>query len=364
MEKLKCFNFSPSVFHRHLMDETPQKLSYDDGDLSRWQGRLRRKMKQLIGDFHTKKTPLNVQTLWKREYPLGEIQKIVFRSEPYSDVPAYVCIPENAAPPYDFMICLQGHSTGMHNSIAVDINDEKKKIKVANDRDFALGCMKRGIAALCIEQRAFGEREEKVQAQVSTRRCHDAAMQALMLGKTLIGERIFDIERGIDYLETRQDVNFKTLGVMGNSAGGTASVYAAAMLPRIKLAMPSCSFGTYRESKMSVPHCGCGYIPGIMLYADMPDVLGLFAPRPVIIVAGRNDEVVPFISVRKGFRRLKTIYRAAGAENKCRLLTGSEGHRFYADLAWPYALEEMKKIKENSPDFFRNSPQRVADPDK
>ena len=61
------------------------------------------------------------------------------------------------------MICLQGHTTGMHHSIAVDREDETKSIKekeAKKDNDFALGCMRRGVAALCVEQRAFGERTE------------------------------------------------------------------------------------------------------------------------------------------------------------------------------------------------------------
>ena len=31
-------------------------------------------------------------------------------------------------------------------------------------------------------------------------------MQALMLGRTLVGERVFDVDRGLDYLESRGDI--------------------------------------------------------------------------------------------------------------------------------------------------------------
>jgi|GEM_PF-4314851 len=50
--------------------------------------------------------------------------------------------------------------------------------------------LRRGIAALCLEQRSFGERREPCQKSVSSHGCHDATMQALMLGKTLLGERV------------------------------------------------------------------------------------------------------------------------------------------------------------------------------
>jgi len=230
----------------------------------------------------------------------------------------------------------------MHNSIAVEREDEHKPNKVEGDRDFGLGCMCRGIAALCIEQRSLGERRERMQKTISPNGCHDAFVQALMLGRTLIGERVYDVDRGIDYLASRTDVDMKRIGVMGNSGGGTASVYAAALLPRIRFAMPSCSFGSYRDSKMALYHCACGYIPGILVYAEMADVMGLFAPRPVVIVGGKQDPIVPSISVRRAFSKLKRIYKAAGAEKHCHWVEGPDGHRFYADLAWPVMLEELR----------------------
>ncbi len=348
MAKAKKFDFSPSLLHGRLADNTVQKLSYDGGDVSKWQAGLRRKLKQLVGPFPKERVGLNVRTLWKREHALGTIEKIVFTGEPFSDIPAYVCLPGRAEPPYDFMICLQGHSTGMHNSIAVDMNDETKAIRVEGDRDFAIGCMKRGVAALCLEQRAFGERKEKGQERISSQGCHDAVMHALMLGRTLVGERVFDVSRGIDYLRSRKDVNFKTLGVMGNSGGGTVTLFSAALLPEIKFAMPSCYFCTFRDSIMSIYHCSDNYIPGLFLYAEMADVMGLFAPKPVVIVAGEKDEIFPVAGVRKAFRRLEKIYIAAGAAGRCRLVVGSGGHRFYAEEAWPHALEEINMLRTGS----------------
>jgi dienelactone hydrolase len=261
-------------------------------------------------------------------------------------VVAYLCLPKNAAPPYTFMICLQGHSTGMHNSIAVEREDETRPLKVQGDRDFALSCMSRGIAALCIEQRSFGERREQKQKHVSPDGCHDATMQALMLGKTLIGERVYDVRRGIDYLASRGDAEMGRVGVMGNSGGGTIALFSAALLPRISFAMPSCYFCTFRDSIMSIHHCGDNYVPGLLKYADMSDVMGLFAPRPVVIVAGTQDTIFPIGATRKAFRDLKRIYRACGAEDHCHLVIGPEGHRFYAEEAWPVMLKEIAGLRQ------------------
>jgi dienelactone hydrolase len=338
--------YSPSDVHYRLMAVTKQSMAYRGGDVKKWQQTLRRKLRRLVGEMPKTRTALNVRHLWRRAHRLGTIEKIVFTSEPHCDVPAYVCIPEEAEPPYTWLICLQGHSTGMHNSIGVRLEDETKPLDVAGDRDFGIGCMAHGCAALCIEQRSFGERKEKKQKMPapSGSGCQDAAMHALMLGRTLLGERVYDVDRGIDYLASRDDADMKRIGVMGNSGGGTISVFSAALLRRISFAMPSCYFCTFRDSIMAIGHCVDNYIPGLLKYAEMSDIMGLFAPGPVVIVAGEYDDIFPVRATRKAFRELKRIYAACGAEDRCHLVVGREGHRFYADKAWPVLSRELRRL--------------------
>ena len=334
---------SPSLYHVRRMLKTRPALAFDGSDPRGWQRALRAKLRELAG-YHppARRIPLQVRTLWRKSHRFGVIDKITFRSEPDADVLAYVCLPNTARPPYRFFICLQGHSTGMHNSIAVAFDDEKRSIKIPGDRDFAIGCMRRGIAGLCIEQRAFGERREHHQEQLSPHPCHDAVMHSLMLGSTLIAERVFDVDRGIDYLAQRGDVAMDQIGVMGNSGGGTVTTYSAALLDRVSYAMPSCVFCTYRESLMRIYHCADNYIPGILRWAEMGDVLGLFAPRPVVVVAGRSDPIFPLAGVRKAFAQLRKVYKAFKAEDNCRLVIGRGGHRFYAAPAWREMMDVME----------------------
>ena len=327
------------------MGTTAPSLAYGRGDVRKWQRKLRRKLRQLVGDMPKERCSLRPRQLWKRRHPLGTIEKIAYTSEPYSDVVAYVCLPDSAEPPYTYMICLQGHTTGMHNSIAVGREDDGTPPIEEGDRDFGLECMRRGIAALCIEQRSFGERREQKQERVSTQGCHDATMHALMLDKTLIGERVYDVDRGIDYLAARGDGDMKSIGVMGNSGGGTISLFSAALLPRIAFAMPSCYFCTFRDSIMSIYHCADNYIPGLLKYAEMADVMGLFAPKPVVIVAGKEDAIFPIRATRRAFRDLKKIYNAYGEGSRCHLVVGTGGHRFYAEDAWPVMMKEIERLR-------------------
>lgn len=344
-KKIKL-NLSPSIQHGRLADSLLQEMSYRGGDVRRWQERLRKKLIDLAGydrmPTARQRVPLRVRSLWKRSTALGTIEKLAFTSEPGSDILAYLCLPKNAKPPYTTFICLQGHSTGAHNSIAVARENNRKPIEVAGDRDFGIGCLKRGLAALCIEQRSFGERREQTQGQIAPNGCQDATMHALLMGRTLVAERVFDVDRGIDYLYTRNDIDRRRIGVMGNSGGATISLFSAALLPRLTWAMPSCHFCTFRDSILAINHCVDNYIPRIYLFAEMSDLMGLFAPKPVVLVVGLKDEIFPIAGARKAFRELKKIYAAAGAPNNCRLVVGPEGHRFYADLAWPNMLKLMQ----------------------
>ena len=107
---------SPSLHHRQLMDSTSPSMSFDGGDVAEWQANLRPIVRSLVGMPSGDRIALNPRTLWKRDVPHGSIdgsiEKIVFHSEPGSDIVAFLCLPKNATPPYPFFICVQGHTTG------------------------------------------------------------------------------------------------------------------------------------------------------------------------------------------------------------------------------------------------------------
>lgn len=340
-------NYAPSLYHQALMRDMRPALSWRGQPVADWQADLRGRLAAALG-FNPppadRRVALNARTLWRRDHELGTIEKIVFTAEEHVDVPCYLCLPKNAVPPYTWFICLQGHTTGMHYSIAVAREHEAAPLADDDDHDFGLICMRRGIAALCLEQRSFGERGETIQPQHLDYLCHQAAMNALLLGTTLLAERVFDIDRAIDYLLTRKDCDPHRLGVMGTSGGGTASLYAGALLPRLRYVMPSCCFSTFQASIQSTFHCVCNYVPGLLPVAEMGDIAGLIAPRPLVLVSGREDGIFPLGPAQTEFARVQEIYRAAGAPDRCDHVIGEGGHRFYADAAWNLFIEKHGKV--------------------
>ena len=65
--------------------------------------------------------------------------------------------------------------------------------------------------------------------------------------------------------------------------------------------------------------------------------VGLGTFRPV-----KCDNVLDHKMHSETYEITKMLYSAAGASDACALVTGPEGHRFYADLAWPVAKSLLK----------------------
>jgi pimeloyl-ACP methyl ester carboxylesterase len=161
-------------------------------------------------------------------------------------------------------------------------------------------------------------------------------MAALLLGRTTLAGRVWDVMRAIDMAEEHFSPGAEYC-CMGNSGGGTATWYAAALEPRIARAMPSCAVCSYDGSIAPISHCTCNYVPQIRRWFDMGDLAGLIAPRPLVVVAGAEDGIFPIGATRETFALIRKYYEAAGAPENCRLHVGAEGHRFYAE-AWEEIL--------------------------
>jgi dienelactone hydrolase len=343
VELKECY--SPRMQHAFLKERIEPRLAYRESgkELADWRRELVTALREAIG-LPEPSIDLNPRKAWTREEPDGRIERWEIDVEEGASVPMYLAIPHGTTGPIPFIICLQGHSTGMHVSLAFDREDEETRIEVKGDRDLARQCLANGVGALCVEQRAFGLRRDPVsEARSAYGLCSDAAMHALVLGRTLVGERVFDVMRAIEFLKTRPEVAASAIGIMGNSAGGTISLYATALSEDIAFAVPSSCFCEYKESWLRACFCPCGFVPGLAALADLPDILGLAAPKPVAVIVGREDRGFPTDAVQRAFDRLQEIYAAAGAAGNCRLYLGEEGHRFYAQPAWAFIREHVLK---------------------
>ncbi len=340
-------SLDPRVRHMELMKQSRFVMRRErDEDFAAWQTRARDRLTALLGLPLERAEDENfrIEWTWEEDPACTEI-RVLFASEPDVDVVCHLLLPGNAPrEKLPLVICLQGHSKGMHISLGRPIYEGDEDKIINGDRDFARQIAARGQAALAIEQRGFGERGGTPEGPA----CLHPALQALLLGRTLIGERCWDISRAIDAVAAHFPmIDTGRIAVMGNSGGGTAAIYSAAVDTRIAAAMPSCAFCGYAASIGVRRHCACNYIPGIVQAFDMGDLAGLIAPRPLIVVSGRDDGLFPLASAKEQMDIARAYYQAAGSPGAIEHVIGPEGHRFYAALAWPVfdRLTEWKTVK-------------------
>ena len=321
---------SSELCHEKIIAENKPALAFDEScDYDTWKEKVREKLTELIGmgEMPEQKVPLNTRIEWEEEHKDFIEKRILFDSEEYATVPCHLWIPKNVKKPCPVVICLQGHSTGMHISMGRAKYEGDENSIAGGDRDFAKQIIKEGYAALVLEQRAFGERGSKWG-------CQRTGHTALLLGRTLLGERVWDVSCAIDMLETMEEIDSEKIGCMGNSGGGTATYYAACFDDRIKIAMPSCSVCTFDQSIAAMRHCICNYIPKMLKYFDIQDIACLIAPKKLVVVAGEEDNGFLLEGSLRAYNTVEKIYKKAGCEDNCRLVLGPEGHRFYANPSW------------------------------
>lgn len=145
--------------------------------------------------------------------------------------------------------------------------------------------------------------------------------------------------RAVDYLETRREVDAEHLATMGISGGGTTSFYTACVEKRIKAAVVSGYFNTFKASILSLPHCLDNYIPRILEYAEMYDLAGLIAPRRLFIESGTLDGIFPIEAARLAYGKARKIYRLLGYEKSIRMEEFKGTHQFWGKGAFEF-LEE------------------------
>lgn len=318
--------------HKELIQKVTPSMSCDVSSFREWQIWARNKLSQLLGMDKFEKVDLDLNIEYQTKLDGATEIRFTYQSEAGYRVPCHMLLPDGIEKP-PVMICLQGHSKGMHISLGRPKFEGDKNTINGGDRDFCVQAVKEGFAAIALEQRNFGE----CGGDENGPRCLDASMVALLMGRTTIGERVWDVSRLIDVIQSQfhDVVNADTICCMGNSGGGTATAYVAALEDRITLAMPSCAMCTFKDSIGAMSHCSCNYVPHIAEYFDMDDLMAMAYPKFYVQVSGKDDNIFPLFAAEKVFEKGKRAYDAFGEGYRCTLIRGNGGHRFYAADSWP-----------------------------
>ncbi len=326
-------NRSPSLLHQDIATQLAPSLSFQDQDFWSWQTESRRKLTSLLGPLEGIEI-VRDDKIWVAEDAIASYQKGCFLTNEGDQIHYYKCLPKAEIPPLSWILCLQGHTSGAHVSLGLDKEYEEYREDIGSGRNFGDWCVEHGFAALCIEQSCFGHREEVKLERRSPHPCHDAAMHALILGRTLMGERVRDVCAVTKFLRTSESSQIKKIGIMGNSLGGSVSLYAGAVnCADLDFVIAGSCISSIDVSLLKIYHCADLYIPGLRRYFDLGDVMGMIAPNPLIGIQGKCDPIFPLEGFEKAKQQAEKCYSASGRGANLICHLGDEGHRFYPDLA-------------------------------
>jgi dienelactone hydrolase len=198
-----------------------------------------------------------------------------------------------------------------------------------------------------------------------------AMLRAYQTGREhpFLFDTVWDVMRLIDYLETRDDVDPRRIGLTGISKGGMETYLAAAVEPRIAAAVPLIGVQSFRwalehgawdsrawtlrealeaaagESKSGVDAAFVRKFydrvaPGVRSEFDGPAMLPLIAPRPLLVINGDSDPRTPVAGVRECIAAAERAYKAQNAADRLVLhLQPDAGHQVTPEadrmmLAW------------------------------
>ena len=314
VEEYSCLEY----WRKRYLEEEP-KMAFHGENLESyniWKPIFEKKFVECLGRIPSDKAALETKIIEERDYENYTRKKVIYQADKYSKIPAYLFIPKNREFPAPAVICPHGHGRGKVDPAGV-IENKNDSVHLAKyNYDYAVQFAKHGFVTLSPDLRCFGERVDdpdevygKMDTEEGVHWCDINFIRGMLLGYNLLTLHIFDIGRGIDFLQTLKEVDANRIGCIGLSQGGTTAMFSAAYHSRIKVVGVSGYLNSWRVFPMASGQiCGSQIIPGLLEFGDHPEVVGLIAPRPLFLEFGVNDPIFPIEGSRSTYQKVKEIY--------------------------------------------------------
>jgi cephalosporin-C deacetylase-like acetyl esterase len=296
------------------------------------------------------RVPLDVKVCSKKRLNDGSTHEyLTFASEKKPDgtierVPTFLKHPANAKGKLPAVIVLHGTGGSISNAGVLSFIDDLAQ---------------RNIIGIAIDARYHGDRAAGAKGAT-------AYNQAILKAwQTKPGEprehpfyydTVYDLWRLVDYLETRDDIDTKRLGMIGFSMGGIQTYLAASVDERIKVAVPAIAVQSFRwslendqwqgrantirlahqeaakdlgEKEINQKVCRVLWnriVSGFLDDYDCPSMLRLFAGRPLLIVSGTMDKNCPYDGAKIAIAAAEKAYKDANVQDRLSVIVEEVGH--------------------------------------
>lgn len=163
---------------------------------------------------------------------------------------------------------------------------------------------------------------------------HIMAKSLFSAGTTWPGVFFAEDRKALDILCARKDVDASRIGCGGLSGGGMRTVFMGGLDPRIKCAVCVGFMTTWKEFVVdkSFTHTWMVYVPVLPNELDFPEILGLRAPLPTLVLNDEEDGLYTLGEMKRADNILREVFAKAKAEDKyaCSYYPGP--HKFDAKM--------------------------------
>ncbi len=239
------------------------------------------------------------------------VKNIIFQSQKDIYATANLYVPEGEGP-FPGVIVLSGHS----------ING-----RLGSSQTLGYGLALNGYVAMTIDPWGAGERT----TEYGSFEYHGANLGASLMniGESLMGLHITDNMRGVDLLCALPYVDSEKIGATGASGGGNQTMWLAALDERVRAAVPVVSVGTF-ESYVMGHNCICETLIDGLTFTEESGILGLIAPRALLISNGLKDSNTAFYpsEMLRSFHNAMPVYEMYNAGHKLKHLIFDGPHSY------------------------------------
>ncbi|MFC1633872.1 alpha/beta hydrolase family protein [Planctomycetota bacterium] len=276
-----------------------------------WQKDVRAKLFELLklNDLVQTKSsiPFNAKELSSSDRKTCRVREMEINSTPNRRIRIVVTVPTSKNKTVPAVVCIGGHGSTFHSpydTSTITGNDQRMK------RDGIYKGFGTVLAAMGYVT---------ISTTVSQHEIYED-------GRLLMGERLWDLMRCVDYLQSMPEVDDRRIGCGGLSLGGEMAMWLGAMDERIAATI-SAGFLTTMDH-MEKNHCMCWKFDGLRDLVDFADIYSLIAPRPLQCQNGMLESPSQFYVplARQAMEEVRLVYKDMGRPDNVILDIHDEGH--------------------------------------
>ncbi len=159
---------------------------------------------------------------------------------------------------------------------------------------------------------------------------HVMAKSLFCAGTTWPGVFFAEDQKALDILCARDDVDANRIGCGGLSGGGIRTDFMGGLDSRIKCAVTVGFMSTWKDFLLnkSFTHTWMTYVPLLPNELDFPEILGLRAPLPTLVLNDEDDALYTLPEMKRADKILNEVYTKANAADRYRCSYYPGIHKF------------------------------------